>query len=109
MTRLCTYGIYTLQYHYALFICISSRLLSLSLLHFQLLHQIRRPYPLQIQALLLPPLLQHFDSSYREGRYDLLRVCGYLWIHQVCIEVTGHQQLILEGLNADCRNNFLYG
>ena len=82
---------------------------SVSLLNFQLLHLIRRPYPLQIQALLLPPLLQHFDSSYGEERHDLLGACGYLWIHQVCIEVTGHQQLIPAGLTDDGRNNVLYG
>ena len=98
-----------LQYHYSFLIRLSSRLLYFPLLHFQFLRDIRLPYPLQIQSLLLPPTLQHFDYICGEGHRDLFHTCGSLCIHQVFIAVAGHQQLSSAGPHDDGYYNVLYG
>ena len=108
ITRLCLYGINTIQYPYIIFIRISSCLLSLFLLHFQFLCNICRTHPLQIQLLLLPPPLQQVDSIYGEGHRDIFHACVSLRIHQICIAVAGHQQLSPTGQSDDGYDKVLY-
>ena len=66
-------------------------------------------YNSSIRALLIPPQLQQFYSSYVEGHHDIL--CAYVSVRidQVCIGGAGHQKLIPVGPTADGRNSVLYG
>ena len=50
-----------------------------------------------------------FQSSYGEVRRDLLCACGSLRLHQVRIEVVGHQQLRPVGPPSDGCDDVLYG
>ena len=49
-----------------------------------------------------------FQNIFGEVRRNLFCACGTLRLHQVCVEVTGHQYLIPIGPPADGRDNILY-
>ena len=63
----------------------------------------------KIQSILLPPPLQHFNSICGKGHCNIFHTCGYLRLHQVCIAVSGHQQLSPGGPPDDGCDNVLCG